>query len=276
MSGPGGFSKNGLKAVTSTLEPFVAKEESVGLVTLLYRHGEIAQINTLGWQDREAKIPMAEDTIFRMASMTKPMTSVAAMMLIEDGKLSLTDAVDKWLPELAHRKVLLSPESKLTDTEPALRPITVLDLLTHRSGMSYNFTTGGPLGQALADSLGDPLDPKRPPDDWMKELGKLPLVYQPGERWHYGVSTDVLGVLIARVSGMSFPDFLQQRLFAPLGMTDTGFHVPEEKAARVAAVYGFDQNWKRVRDPLQPRTAPPTFASGGGGSMSTAQDYLKF
>ena len=276
MSGPGGFSKDGLKAVTEKLEPFVAKEESVGLVTLLYRHGEVAQINTLGWQDREAKIPMAANSIFRMASMTKPIASVATMMLIEEGKLSLTESVDKWLPELANRRVLLSPESKLDDTEPALRPITVLDLLTHRSGISYNFTTGGPLGLALAERLGDPLNPHLTPDEWMKELGKLPLVYQPGERWHYGVSTDVLGVLIARVSGLSFADFLTQRIFTPLGMRDTGFHVSPEQAPRVATVYGFDQSFNRVRDPIQPRTVPPKFASGGGGSMSTADDYLKF
>ncbi len=276
MSGPGGFSTKGLKAVTEKLEPFVASEESVGLVTLLYRRGEIAQINTLGWQDREARVPMTRNTIFRMASMTKPIASVATMMLVEEGKLNLTDAVDKWLPELANRRVLRAPESKLTDTDPALRPITVLDLLTHRAGLAYNFTADGPLAKAIADSLGDPLSPTLTPDAWMKALGRLPLIYQPGERWHYSVATDVLGVLIARVSGLSFPEFLSQRIFTPLGMHDTGFHVPPDKADRVATVYGFDAAFKRVRDPLQPRTAPPPFASGGGGSVSTAEDYLKF
>ena len=276
VSGPGGFSKARLQVVTERLEPFVAKEEAVGLVTLLYRRGEIAQVNTLGWQDREAKIPMARDTIFRMASMTKPMASVAIMMLIEEGKLNLTDSVEKWLPELADRKVLRAPDGNLSDTEPASRAITVLDLLTHRSGLSYNFTADGPLAKAIADGLHDPLNPDLTPDAWMKELGALPLIYQPGVRWHYGLSTDVLGVLIARVSGISFPDFLAQRIFTPLGMHDTGFHVPPEKAARVGTVYGFDQAFKRVRDPIQPRTAPPKFASGGGGSMSTADDYLKF
>lgn len=276
MSELGGFSKGGLKAVAEKLEPFVAKEESVGLVTLLYRHGEIAQINTLGWQDREAKIPMSRNTIFRMASMTKPIASVAVMILIEEGKLRLTDAVDRWLPELANRKVLRMPESKLTDTDPALRPITVLDLLTHRSGISYNFTADGPLAQEIAQRLGDPLNPSFTPDAWMKELGRLPLIYQPGERWHYGLSTDVLGVLIERVSGISFPDFLEQRIFTPLGMRDTGFYVAPEKANRVATVYGFDASFKRIRDPLQPRTVAPPFASGGGGSVSTADDYLKF
>jgi CubicO group peptidase (beta-lactamase class C family) len=272
----GGFSKDGLAAVTAQLEPFVAAEESVGLVTLLYRKGEIAQVNTLGWQDREAKVPMARDTIFRMASMTKPIASVAAMILVEEGKLKLTDSVEKWLPELANRRVLISPEAKLNDTEPALRPITVLDLLTHRSGIAYNFTSDGPLAQAIADKLGDPLNPQLRPDAWIKELGKLPLIYQPGYRWHYGLSTDVLGVLIERVSGMPFPDFLAQRIFTPLGMKDTGFHVAPEKASRVATVYGFDANMKRIRDPLEPRTVAPPFCSGGGGSVSTADDYLKF
>jgi CubicO group peptidase (beta-lactamase class C family) len=137
-------------------------------------------------------------------------------------------------------------------------------------------TADGPLSQAIADKLGDPLNPQLTPDAWMKELGKLPLIYQPGLRWHYGLSTDVLGVLIERVSGMPFPQFLEQRIYGPLGMRDSGFYVAPDKAARVAAVYGFDQNFKRVRDPIQPRTAPPPFCSGGGGSVSTAQDYLKF
>lgn len=272
----GGFSNEGLRRVTERLQPFVAAEEAVGLVTLLYRHGEVAQVNTLGWQDREAKIPMARDTVFRVASMTKPITSVAAMMLIEDGKMRLTDTVDKWLPELANPKVLRAPDSALDDVVPASRSITVLDLLTHRSGIPYNFTAGGPFGKTIAERLSDPLNPDLTPDEWMNILGELPLLYDPGLRWHYGLSTDVLGVLIGRVAGMPFPDFLAARIFEPLGMEDTGFWIPQEKIGRMAAVYGMDQTGNRPRDPIMPRTAPPKFAAGGGGAVSTADDYLKF
>lgn len=275
-SGPGGFSANGLSKVKNTLQPFVDQGEAVGLVTLLYRRGEIAQVNTLGWQNREEKIPMERDTIFRMASMTKPMTSAAVLMLMEEGRLALTDEVRKWLPELSDPKVLRVPDGPVDDTVPASRQITVLDLLTHRSGISYNFTSAGPLAKAISSKLGSAIGTVMTSDEWIKSLGELPLMFDPGARWHYGLSTDVLGVLVERVSGMSFAEFLRTRLWDPLGMKDTAFYVPKDKQNRLAVVYDWDKSGNRIPLPSKTSSSQPKFSSGGGGSLSTADDYLQF
>src|SRR5581483_4908867 len=254
----------------------VAEEEAVGLVTLLFRHGEIAQVNALGWRDREAKAPMQRDTIFRIASMTKPITGVATMMLVEEGKIALADKVEKWLPELANPKVLNAPGGPIDQTHPAARPIILSDLMTHRSGIVYDFTSTGPLNEALEKALPRGQSAKFSPDEWMKRLGTVPLAFDPGTRWNYGLSFDVLGVLIERISGMPFPEFLRSRIFQPLGMKDTGLFVAKEKLGRVAALYGTDDAGKRVAAPFPSPDAPPAFASGGGALLSTADDYCRF
>ena len=272
----GGFSPDGLKRITDSLQSYVAQEEAVGLVTLLSRHGEIAQVNTLGWRDREAKAPMQRDSIFRIASMTKPITGVGVMILVEEGKLVLSDKVEKWLPELADRKVLNAPDGPLDQTHPAPRPIILSDLMTHRSGIVYDFTSSGPINEALEKALPRSESAKLTPDEWMKRLGTLPLAFDPGTRWNYGLSFDVLGVLIERISGMPFPEFLRSRIFEPLGMKDTGFFLPKEKLGRVAAMYGYDAADKRVAVPVPPPDTAPAFASGGGALLSTADDYCRF
>jgi CubicO group peptidase (beta-lactamase class C family) len=269
-----GFSPTGLKQITGSLKPFVEKEEAVGLVTLLYRKGEVAQVNALGWRDREAKSPMARDSIFRIASMTKPTVAVATLMLMEEGKFRLTDPVAKWLPELANVKVLRTSGGPIEDTVPPSRQITVVDLLTHRSGLGYAFTTTGALAKKL-----EPLDDHTlatTSDAWMKDLGALPLVTDVGAQFQYGLSFDVLGVLIERVSGMPFQDFMRTRVYDPLGMADTAFYVPKEKEGRVAALYSFTADGKRAPKAQKLWTSPPPFASGGGGLYATADDYLKF
>ena len=273
---PGGFSSDGLKRLTASLKPFVDEAEAVGLVTLVYRHGEVAQVDALGWQDLETKTPMARNTIFRIMSMTKPVVSVAILMLVEEGKLRLTDFVVKWLPELASMKALRAAGGAMEDVVPASRAITVLDLLTHRSGFAYNFTTTGPLAKALNEKLFGPAAADMTGDQWIKTLATLPLANDVGAQWQYGVSFEVLGLLIERVSGVPFQDFMQKRIFEPLGMADTAFYVPKEKAARVAGLYGFGADNKRVAVPIPLRTVAPKFASGGGGLYSTADDYLKF
>ncbi len=277
-SGPGGFSADGLKAVTAAMQGAIDKGDAAGVVTLLYRHGTVAQVNAVGWQDEAAKTPMRRDTIFRIASMTKPIVSVATLMLMEESKLALTDPVEKFLPELANRKLLADPTAALETATPSPRGITILDLLTHRSGIVTPDTTPGPLVNALKDA-----DTARMigPDEWIKRVGALPLAYEPGTRFNYGNSFDVLGVLIARAAGMTLPDLLEARIFKPLSMRDTGFMVPTDKMPRFATNYRTDpQSGKRVvadQPGDQSRWAkPPASPAGAGGLVSTADDYLAF
>jgi CubicO group peptidase (beta-lactamase class C family) len=275
-----GFSGERLERLTARMQEFEADERISGLVTLVWREGLVVHADVLGYQDVETRTPMRRDTLFRIASMTKPITSVAALMLIEEGKLRLNDPVERWLPELAKPRVLRDPAGPLARTTPAKRSITVRDLLTHRSGLAYSFTSTGPFSQALTDAglLGS--SSTLPTDEWMKRLGKLPLAYEPGTRWHYGLSTDVLGVLVERVSGLPFPEFLRTRLTEPLGMKDTAFWVPADKMDRLATLYALDPKTGQLvatdRPPQSRLAIPPGFASGGGGLVSTADDYLRF
>jgi len=186
-----------------------------GVVTLVHRRGRLVHSDVLGWQDVEQQRPMQRDTIFRIYSMTKPITSVAVLMLHEEGKLRLTDAVDQWLPELKNPRVLRDPAGPLANTAPAKTPITVRDLLTHTSGLAYSFTAEGPLKQALEESGVRGANEKIGSDEAMKILGALPLAYEPGTRWHYSLSTDVLGVLVERVRGCPLPSFCASAFSIP-------------------------------------------------------------
>jgi CubicO group peptidase (beta-lactamase class C family) len=279
--GPGGFSQAGLAKIADTMRRYVDNGAVVGMVTLLYRHGEIAQVNAFGMQNREAGVPMRRNTIFRIASMSKPVTVVAALSLIEQGKLALTDPIDKWIPELANLQVLNNPTGPLTETHPAPRSITVLDLMTQRSGLAYNSTIQGPLSEALSEAF-PPSErifqrPDMSAEEWLRHLSPLPLAYDPGTHWLYGHSTDVLGALVSRVSGMSFGDYLKTAIFDPLDMRDTGLWMPAEKQARIATVYGREpQTGARTPVALPVSDRPLAFGSGGGGLLSTADDYLKF
>jgi CubicO group peptidase (beta-lactamase class C family) len=280
MPGPGGFSSERLKRLTAAMQSHVDLGSVAGVVTLVHRHGETVHSDVLGWQDEEAKVPMRRDTLFRIASMTKPIVSVAALMLVEEGKLRLGEPVDKFLPELANRKVLRTPDSALGDVYDAPRAITLKDLLLHRSGIPYPLTAAGPMAAAMFDFNALVLPADMSMDAWMARLSALPLVYAPGERWHYGMSTDVLGVLIQRASGISFADFLRTRIFEPLGMADSFFWVPDGKADRFGPAYTPDpKTGKRVIQdhPNGSRWRnPASFPSGGAGLVSTADDYLKF
>ncbi|MCR9093076.1 MAG: beta-lactamase family protein [bacterium] len=274
------FSAERLPRITSGLEGAVESGRVAGAVALVSRHGEIVSRSVVGEQDLEAGIPMREDTIFRIYSMSKPVTSVAAMILVEEGRLRLAEPVDRWLPELANPRVLLDPEGPIDRTRAATGPITVRDLLTHTSGLAYDFTSRGPISEALrARALrgsGSTLEP----DEFMKRLGELPLLMDPGTQWHYGLSSDVLGVLVARVSGQSLPDFLEERIFGPLEMVDTGFFVPDEKLERFAVNYALAPEGEVLVVADHPRDSryrkPPSMPSGGGGLVSTAGDYLRF
>jgi CubicO group peptidase (beta-lactamase class C family) len=255
-----------------------------GLVALISRrraeHAEA--IGTLAF-DRTAR--MQTDTIFRLASVTKPITAVAAMILVEQCKLRLDDPVDEFLPELANRKVLRTIDSELDDTVPAKRPITVRDLLTFRAGYGeVAFQAPGcPLQRALIEAR-LPLSAWMFPgtaDEFMQCLGKLPLAHQPGERWLYHMSAEILGVLIARASGKRLSDFMRERIFEPLEMKDTGFTVPKANLGRVATCYQTDFTSGEIKVLAEARTdllaQPCVFESGGGDQfVSTADDLLAF
>jgi len=277
VTNPRGFSAEGLAKIVPTLQPIVDAGDLSGFVTLLFRHGEIAQINTLGQRDIENNLPMQRDTLFRIASMTKPVTSLAALMLMEEGKFKLEDPITKWAPEFKNVRVLKDAEGPLDQTVPAAREITFDDLFTHRSGLAYGFSSMGPIAHEYQRVLGDVLNSQMTPDDWMQKLATLPLLYQPGERFHYSHSTDVLGFIVGRIAGMPFRDFLMKRIFGPLDMVDTDFYVPPEKRKRAAVVYRLNEA-KNVLEPLpfKQYDTPPAYCGGGGGLISTADDYLRF
>lgn len=272
-----GFDAAKLAAVGPALQAFVDSGELAGIVTLASHRGEIVHLEALGWSDLETGARMRPDTLFRIASMTKPVTSAAALMLMEEGKLSLHDPISRWVPELAEPAVLRDPAGPLQETTPARRAITVEDLLTHRSGIAYGFFSEGPLRQAYEDVLGDPGMNRSTPDEWMAALGSLPLAYQPGERFHYGHSTDVLGFLVGRIEGKPLRQVLQERIFGPLGMADTDFWLPHEKRSRLASLYRYSEETGRLaKVELEMYDGPPAYTPGGGGLISTAGDYHRF
>jgi CubicO group peptidase (beta-lactamase class C family) len=272
-----GFDADELAKIPPLLQSAVDTGSISGIVSLIWRKGEEVQFNAVGQRNVEAGTPMTRDTIFRIASMTKPITSVAALMLLEEGKLKLDDPITKWAPEFADARVLKDAQGPLDQTYPAPRAITIEDLMTHRSGIAYGFSSEGPIREAYERALGDPLATTITPDAWMEAIGSLPLSYPPGERFHYGHSTDVLGLIVGRIEGKPFRDVLMERIFAPLGMKDTDFWIPPDKRGRAAALYNFNEEaGKLVIQPGLPYEAPPAFAGGGGSLVSTVDDYLKF
>jgi CubicO group peptidase (beta-lactamase class C family) len=243
-----------------------------GAVTLVWQAGEVLQVNELGYRDVDARLPMQRDTLFRIASMTKPVTVAAALTLIDEGRLALTDPVARWLPELADMRVLTDPVGPLDKTVPARRPITIDDLMTHRSGLAYVFSVPGPLGRAYGR-----LSLRQNQDQWLAELAQLPLVHQPGERLTYSHATDVLGIALSRIENKPLQDILAERIFEPLGMPDTGFSVGPTGRRRAATMYQLDENNVLRHDVMGPAPiTPPTFCLGGAGLWSTADDYLRF
>ena len=255
-----------------------------GLIALVARRG-IAEVEVIGTTAAGGGEPLRRDSIFRISSMTKPITAAAAMAAIDDGRLTLDEPVDRLLPELAGRRVLRRVDGPLDDTVPATRPITVRDLLTFTMGMGILLAPPGstPIQRALDElqlGQGMPQPQVAPaPDEWLRRLGTLPLMHQPGERWMYNTGSDVLGALIARASGRPLEHFLRERIFAPLGMTDTGFSVPPARRDRLVTSYLTDPATGALR-PLDPPdgqwSRPPAFPAGGAGLVSTADDFLAF
>ena len=266
-----------LESAADLLRGPIAAGDLSGAVTLIWRDGDTAKVDTLGVRNLETGQPMERDTLFRIASMTKPITTVAALMLMEEGRFALSDPITRWAPEFADMRVLNAPDGPLEETHAAPRQITFDDLMTHRAGLAYGFTSVGPIAHAHQRALGDVLASDMAPDDWMKALASLPLSFDPGERFHYSHATDVLGFLVGRIAGVSFRDFLIERIFTPLGMVDTDFFVPPEKRDRAAVLYRLDDALSALEPvPFAKRDGPPRFCGGGGGLISTVDDYLKF
>ena len=243
-----------------------------GAVTLVWHRGNVLQVNEIGHRDVEATLPMRRDTIFRIASMTKPVTVAAAMALAEEGKLALSDPVTRWLPELAGMRVLTDPKGPLDSTVPARRAITVDDLMTHRSGLAYAFSVTGPISRAYSQ-----VSLRQEQDQWLAEVAALPLVHQPGDRLTYSQATEVLGIILSRIEGKSLQTVLDERILGPLGMSDTGFFISPDKRNRAATMYRLDQHNVLQHDVMGPiPVKEPRFCQGGAGLVSTADDYLKF
>jgi CubicO group peptidase (beta-lactamase class C family) len=270
-------------AIETAIKSAVDAGELAGAAALAWRNAKLVHMVAIGRRDLASGRPVERDTIFRIASMTKPVTTVAALTLLDEGRFGLDDSITICAPELAHLRVLRDPEGPLDTTDATMRPITFRDLLTHRSGLTYGEFHRGPIRRACAETLGTQIDNPLTPDEWIGRLATLPLVDQPGTGFHYGISTDLLGFLIARLEGASLGQVLARRVFAPLRMHDTGFVVAPEKRDRRAALCGFDDEGRLTRltatpgrHALEERPDDMTFEAGGGGLWSTLDDYLVF
>jgi len=287
MTKPSSLSQAGIDRLHRAMAARVAKGELPGMVTLVARGDEV-RVDAIGTMAFGGDGPMKRDTIFRIASLTKPILATATMMLVEDGTLALGESIDRLLPELANRRVLRHVDGPLDDTVAANRPITVEDLLTFRMGYGMiiepTFDPPFPIVEAANELqlvMGPP-DPRTPhdPDQWIERFGTLPLMYQPGERWQYNAGSLVLGVLVARAAGQPLEAFLRTRIFEPLGIKETGFSMPAEQTHRLPSQYTTDFQTGKVK--LQTLTGtdvwtrPPAFPSGAGGLVSTVDDYLAF
>jgi len=282
-----GVSSQGLDRLDAYIERIVDDKQFSGVVVMMARHGKVVHRKSFGLMELETKKPMCAEAIFRIASMTKPITSVAVMMLCDEGRLALDDPVSKYIPEFKNPRVLVSRQP--LKTVPAKREITIRDLLRHTSGLTYAWNPElGPLYRQAGIIYG--LTPEKVTlEENVKRLAKMPLLFSPGEKWEYGLSTDVLGRVVEVVSGISLDEFFQTRIFAPLSMNDTHFRLPEEKNSRLPAVYMRDDNGQMRRlfdgkmylEPLPysvdfAYNGKSTYLSGGAGLCSTASDYMRF
>jgi CubicO group peptidase (beta-lactamase class C family) len=289
---PSGFSPEKLARIPELIRKAVDRKQIAGASTLIARQGKVVHTSYVGFQDVEARAPLTESTIFRIASMSKPITSVAVMQLVEDGKLRLTDTLSKYVPEFKDMKVAVpSQDGKSFETVKAEREITIHDLLTHTSGITYRIMSKPHVGKLyeeanICDGLVE--SPVSLADN-VRKIAKLPLVCQPGSAWEYGLNTDVLGHVVEVVSGKSLEDFMRERIFKPLKMNDTCFNLAKDKHPRLASLYTIqeDKSFRKVGEkavttgPFVYSGTVPTHAdnkyfSGGAGLVSTAGDYFRF
>lgn len=268
-----------MSTLYETLQRHVDEGTAPGAVALVAR-GDDVEVVTVGSVDTDGTAPMARDSIFRIASITKPITAAAVLMLIEDGVLGLDSPVEEWLPELAKPMVVRTPSSPVEDVVPAARPITVEDLLSSRTGWGFPADFALPAVQSLftVQKDGRALGSWPEAGAWLTLLAQVPMLYQPGEAWLYGTSSDLQGILVARAGGRGLPDFLAERIFEPLGMADTAFAVPPSKRHRFTSAYSTnpDGSLDLFDAPDGEFSSVPDFHSGGGGLVSTADDWLSF
>lgn len=273
-----GFSSARLERLDAAMQRVVDQKRLAGIVIVLARHGKVVHFKAFGKKDLASGAPMEKNTIFRIFSMSKPLTSTAMMILYEEGKWNPEAPVSDYIPEFAHLKVFggFDHNGKMILEDP-IHPPTMRELMTHTAGFTYGFTANDPVDKMYRDQhvLESPTL-----QDMIDKLAKIPLLYQPGTRWVYSLSVDIQGYLVQKLSGMPLADFMRERIFEPLGMKDTGFYVPKGKWSRFAALYTANKSGELV-----PFTGsalgldfskPPTMPSGGGGLVSTAQDYLRF
>ena len=273
-----GFDRTRLGYIDAHLQKYVEKEKLAGTLLLIARNGVIAHFEPHGFADRERRTPMTRDTLFRIYSMTKPITSIALMQMYERGLMQIDDPVEKYIPEFADLRVFSMGSYPDFVTRRPDRAMTIRDLLSHQSGLTYGF-----INRTNVDAAYRKLDigggsNGRTMKDMIRELAKLPLEFSPGDNWNYSVSTDVCGYLVEVISGQRFDEYLAEHVFQPLAMSDTFFSVPAEKAHRLAANYQAGADGLRLID--DPATSeylkPQTMLSGGGGLVSTATDYFRF
>ena len=257
---------------------YIDKGKITGSLTLVARRGEVCYLQAEGMMDREREIPMAEDAIFRIYSMSKPITSVALMMLYEKGLFSLTDPVHRFIPQWRDLRVYQSGNYPLFASQPCRKPMTVRDLFMHTSGLTYGFMHATNVDRAYRKMKVQQSRPGYTLEDMVNELGQLPLEFEPGSAWNYSVATDVLGYLVEVISGQSLPEFFQEHIFEPLGMMDTGFEIAEEKTDRFASCYqrSFKKDLVLQDDAQKSEYRNRSFYSGGGGLISSIHDYYQF
>jgi CubicO group peptidase (beta-lactamase class C family) len=274
-----GMSAERLSRLSAGMKELVDNGRLAGVVTMVSRHGRVVEFDAAGKRDIAANAPMQKDSIFRIYSMSKPITGVAMMILFEDGKWQLNDPVAKYIPEFAKLKVYSTDPNGNVVMKDQNHPVTMRELMSHSGGFTYGF-----FSQTAVDKMqleADLLNPNNTLDEFIKRVAKLPLNSQPGTEWHYSISVDIQGYIVQKLSGMPFEEFLEKRIFKPLGMSDTGFYVPKEKLNRFAEFYSYDNDGKLhavgVREGLNHDfAAKPALSSGGGGLVSTASDYMRF
>jgi CubicO group peptidase (beta-lactamase class C family) len=275
-----GFASDRIERLHALMQSAVDHHQVNGVVTLLARHGKVVDYKAYGWQDAEAKKPMALDTIFRDYSMTKPVTAVAMMILYEEGKWLPSDPITKYIPEFKDLKVYAGTDSagNMILVPPDYMP-TISEVMSHTAGFTYGFFGDTPVDKMYREAN---LFAARDLHEFIEKLARIPLTYQPGHGWTYSVSMDVEGYLVEKLSGQSLPDFYRDHIYAPLGMRDAGFYVPEGKRGRFATNYWVDAKTGELTPnpngnlPQRDYATQPTMASGGGGQVSTAEDYFRF
>jgi CubicO group peptidase (beta-lactamase class C family) len=274
-----GMSSERLARLPEGMKDLVDKGKLAGVVTMVSRHGKVVEFDASGKRDIASNAPMQKDSIFRIYSMSKPITGVAMMMLFEEGKWQLNDPVSKYIPEFAGLKVYATDANNNIVYKDPVHPVTMRDLMSHTGGFSYGFFSNTPMDKMQRDA--DLFNVDNTLDEFIKRVAKLPLNSQPGTDWHYSISVDIQGYIVQKLSGMPFEKFLEQRIFKPLGMVDTAFYVPKDKLNRFAQYYSYDKDGKLLVCPIDgclnhDFSRVPALSSGGGGLVSTATDYMRF